>query len=200
MLSSLYKAHDPLAAEFFRTCRHEFFYGKQFLLLYEALKAGEPSREGRVTLSSKNRRPTATDAQSLYGFRPRHEDTFFVSPWEFVQWFWALRLKCPSASYPYSKWTSTGRMKRSEMSTGPNMVAGEDYEFDFAKIRSMAGVYAFPNGKDVFDEAVPDKYKLFRLNWILRWRTRPMVPCAETRLFPVGEAAKMHAPSSSPSI
>ena len=28
MLTSLYKANDALTAEFFRTCRHEFFFGK----------------------------------------------------------------------------------------------------------------------------------------------------------------------------
>ena len=36
MLTSLFKPHDPLAAEFFRTCHHEFFIGKQFLSLYDA--------------------------------------------------------------------------------------------------------------------------------------------------------------------
>ena len=44
MLSSLYKAHDPLAAELFRTFRHDKSFGKQFLALYDALQGRRKSR------------------------------------------------------------------------------------------------------------------------------------------------------------
>ena len=183
MLTSLYKAHDPLAAEFFRTCRHEFFFGKQYLKLYDALRTDEPSRESRVTLSSKTCRRTATDAESVYGFRPNHPDTFYVSPWEFVQWFEGIRLKAPSASYPYSKWTLAGKMKQAGAGS-EEMVAGEDYEFDFAKIESMVGVYAFPDSKVAFDGAAQGSYDTFRSNWILMRRLRPKVPCTENTPLP----------------
>ena len=52
MLTSLYKPHDPLAAEFFRSSRHEFFFGKQYLALYDSLHGmatkgrARPSRGG----------------------------------------------------------------------------------------------------------------------------------------------------------
>ena len=80
MLTSLHKPHDPLAAEFFRTCRHEFFFGKQYLALYDALMDNEPLLESSVKLPSRVARKTATDAQSLYGFRPSHPETFYMSP------------------------------------------------------------------------------------------------------------------------
>ena len=37
MLASQYKPHDPLAAEFIRTFRHQNFAGKQYLDRYDAL-------------------------------------------------------------------------------------------------------------------------------------------------------------------
>ena len=36
-LASLYNPQDPLAAEFIRTCRHQFFYGHSFLQRLERL-------------------------------------------------------------------------------------------------------------------------------------------------------------------
>ena len=41
LLSSRYKPHDELAAEFIRTFRHTFFHGLYFVKRYEALKTGE---------------------------------------------------------------------------------------------------------------------------------------------------------------
>lgn len=45
MLSSMYKAHDELAAEFLRTCRHEQFLGCKFLELYDGMASEEGLRE-----------------------------------------------------------------------------------------------------------------------------------------------------------
>ena len=53
ILTSLHNPPDPLAAEFFRTCRHEFFFGKQYLALYDALNDNEPFRESTVKLPSR---------------------------------------------------------------------------------------------------------------------------------------------------
>ena len=130
MLTSLYKANDALAAEFFRTCRHELFFGKQYLEVYESMLRKEASRETTVRLSKKSAQRTAIDAQSVYGFRPQHPDTWYLSPWEFCQWFKAIALKCPSDSYPYSKWTTSGTKKR--LAKEPEaLVAGEDCVTDW---------------------------------------------------------------------
>ena len=159
------------------------FFGKQHLKLYDALGAGDTSRESNITQSSKTCRRTLTDAESAYGFRPSHPDTFYVSPWEFVQWFKAIQLKMPSSSYPYSVWTPAGKKKRA-CADDESLVAGEDYVFDFAWIESKAGVYAFPESKIVFDGSAPNSYAAFRSSWILQRRLRPMVPCAENTPLP----------------
>ena len=189
MLTSLYKPHDPLAAEFFRTCRHEFFFGKQFVALYDAMRAKQAPRDASVALSKNTARATATDAESLYSFRPNHPDTFYVSAWEFPQWFKALQLKCPSHNYPFSKWTPAGR-KKLAANDSEAMVAGEDYVFDFQKIGRMTGVYAYPEGKYVFDGAVPTNYTSFQKSWILLRRLRPMVPCPENTPLPSRRISK----------
>ena len=178
-----------LAAEFFRTCRHEFFFGKQFVALYDAMRAKQAARDASVALSKNAARATATDAESLYSFRPNHPDTFYVSAWEFPQWFKALQLKCPSHNYPYSKWTPAGRKKRAA-NDSEAMVAGEDYVFDFQKIGRMTGVYAYPEGKYVFDGAVPTNYTSFQKSWILLRRLRPMVPCPENTPLPSRRISK----------
>ena len=154
MLTSLYKANDALAAEFFRTCRHEFFFGKQYLDVYESMLRKEALCETTVRLSTKRAQKTATDAQSLYGFRPQDPDTWYLSPWEFCQWFKAVALKCLADGFPYSKWTAAGNQKRFA-GNSEALVVGEDYVFDWSKVKSTAGLHAFPEGKCVFDGAVP---------------------------------------------
>ena len=137
MLSALHQPHDVLAAEFFRTCRHEFFFGKQFLRLFDSAAAGADPRDAALTISRNSRKRASTDSESVYGFRPRHPDTWHVSPWDFCQWFKAIPLRCPSPWYEYSKWTAAGKRK---FKNKEPLVAGEDYAFDFAKIRKAAGV------------------------------------------------------------
>ena len=87
MLSSMYKAHDELAAEFLRTCRHEQLLGCKLLELYDGMASEEGLRETISSLSKHSRRTAKTDSQSVYGYRPQHPDTWFLSPWEFCQWF-----------------------------------------------------------------------------------------------------------------
>ena len=86
LLSSRYKPHDPLAAEFIRTFRHQNFPGKFFLDRYEALAAGKHEMDVRVLLPKQAAGKGIVDMVSLYGFRPRDSPCFFLSPWEFVQW------------------------------------------------------------------------------------------------------------------
>ena len=90
----------------------------------------------------------------MYGFRPQHPDTWYLSPWEFCQWFKAIALKCPSDGFPYSKWTASGAKKRLAKEPEP-LVPGEDYVFDWSKVTSTAGVYAFLDEQCVFAGAAP---------------------------------------------
>ena len=191
MLSALYRPHDVLAAEFFRTCRHEFFFGKQMLGLYDACVAQDESRVATMKVSSNTRRKMVTDAESVYGFRPCHSDMWYLSPWEFCQWFKAIPLRPPSADVgqSYSKWTPAGKQKLRDKFVGA-LEPGIDYVFDFAKIQRTGGVYAYPQGKDVYHETAPETYTSFRENWILIRRTRPMVPCPEDTPLPNRRVSK----------
>ena len=67
MLSSMYKAHDELAAEFLRTCRHEQLLGCKFLELYDGMASEEGLRETTFASSKHSRRTAKTDSQSVYG-------------------------------------------------------------------------------------------------------------------------------------
>ena len=74
MLSSMYKAHDELAAEFLRTCRHEQFLGCKFLDLYDGMVSEEGLRAPIFSLPRHSRKTAKTDSQTVYGYRPQHPD------------------------------------------------------------------------------------------------------------------------------
>jgi hypothetical protein len=86
LLSSRYKPHDPLAAEFVRTFRSQNFNGKFYLERCEALWKKESLVDVRVLLPKNAAGKGAVDVVSLYGFRSTEPDLCFLSPWEFVQW------------------------------------------------------------------------------------------------------------------
>ena len=112
MLNSMHRAHDPLAAEFIRTFRHEFFFGYQLLQRYEHVRDQTSTQSVSILLPKSKFGQDTTDFASLYGFRPRHPDTYFLSPWEFCQWFEGVGLQPPSAWFDLSKWTAEGARKK----------------------------------------------------------------------------------------
>ena len=74
---------------------------------------------------------------TVYGFRPPAPDLFYLSPWEFCQWFYAERILEPSEGYPYSKWTSAGEKKQKSNKKQKEELAyvrGVDYQPDIEKI------------------------------------------------------------------
>ena len=97
MLAASHKPHDPLAAEFVRTFRHEHFYGRQLLARYEHVRDNVAQQQVSVLLPKSRAGRESTDLASLYGFRPAHPNVFFLSAWEFCQWFKAISLQPPSA-------------------------------------------------------------------------------------------------------
>ena len=107
LLADKYKASDVLSAEFIRTCRHEFFYGKPLLQRHEALQNHDATITMSVLLPRKKDVTATVDFPSVYGFRPPHPDVFYLSPWEFTQWFKSIPLQIPNTGNKLSKWTET---------------------------------------------------------------------------------------------
>eukprot|EP00973_Karenia_brevis_P059962 8344134-Karenia_brevis.AAC.1 len=52
-----------------------------------------------ILLPKANMNQMFFDEVALYGFRSSHPDVFFLSPWEFTQWFKPHQLKPSSKSY-----------------------------------------------------------------------------------------------------
>ena len=124
LLASRYKPHDSLAAEFIRTFRHQNFPGKFFLDRFEALSQGKKEMDVRVVLPKNAAGKGVVDVVSLYGFRPKLVDLFYLSPWEFVQWVQPVRLRPPGADYYLTKWTPAGKNKQG---SGEAMEPGVDF-------------------------------------------------------------------------
>ncbi len=183
MLASLHKANDPLAAEFIRTFRHEFFFGRQLLQRYEHLRDGGSAQTVSLLVPKHPGPANATDFASLYGFRPCHPDVFFLSPWEFCQWFSGVSLRAPSASFELAKWTKAGAQKIKAGNTG-NLQPLIDYEFDDAMLHRINGFYRFPTAAEAFKGRAPEIYLRFRSLWCLQKRLFPLVPCPEGTPLP----------------
>ena len=67
MLSSQWKPHDPLAAEFIRTFRHQNFGGKWYLDRYDALSEKKSLLDIRFLLPRNADGEDVPDQVSLYG-------------------------------------------------------------------------------------------------------------------------------------
>ena len=111
MLASQYKPHDPLAAEFIRTFRHQHFFGKYYLDRYDALYEQKKNVDIRVQMPRHGLGENVPDLVALYGYRSLDPNLFFLSPWEFCQWYKPHRLRPPSDNYPWTKFTAEGRVR-----------------------------------------------------------------------------------------
>ena len=99
-LSAKYNPRDALAAECIRTCREETFHGRDFLLLVEAVAQKAELQEAKTILPSAKSFALPLDIPSMYGFRPCTPSLWYLSPWEFTQWFHKERLP-PKLSIRY---------------------------------------------------------------------------------------------------
>ena len=184
LLSSRYKPHDPLAAEFIRTFRHQNFPGKFFLDRYDALTAKLSQVDVRIILPKQAVGKGVVDVVSLYGFRPPNSDVFFLSPWEYVQWLRAERLRRPSAEYNWTKWTAAGKSKFANKGASADFMPGEDFVLNEDVLKKEPLVYTFPEAAQLFQGQAPATYAQFRQTWLLRKRQRPLVPAPEVCPMP----------------
>ena len=179
MLSSQYKPHDPLAAEFIRTFRHQHFNGKCYLDRYDAVCEKKKTVDITVLLPRNGLGQDVPDQVSLYGFRDVVPDMFFLSPWEFCQWYYPHRLRAPSATYDWTKLTARGKARlEQEERKDIKWVPGTDFVMAEEKIAADSSLFPYPPWQRFFSHETL-AYSKFRQTWILRRRLVPMVPCPE---------------------
>ena len=124
MLASQYKAHDPLSAEFVRSFRIQHFHGKHFLDRYDALESKASKVDVRLLLPRAGGSQEAIDQVAAYGFRSNDPNLFYLSPWEFCQWFIVHKLRAPSQNYNLTHLASLGeaKAKRKMLATNQNLI------------------------------------------------------------------------------
>ena len=145
-----------------------------YLSRYESLRQQE-YEELPVALPKGSSRKDISDDVSLYGFRGTHADMFFLSPWEFWQWFFEERLLPPRRGYPYTVLTETGKTKMDiPFNKRPSLDPGIDYVLNEKWVQSATWLYPFP--KRHIDEEPASPLCLLRHTWILVKRMRPVVP------------------------
>jgi len=145
LLATRFKKHDELSAEFIRTFRHREFPGKNYLQRYHAIKH-EVQQEVSIFIPKGPFDKTVSDDVSLYGFRPCHPNTFFLSPWMFWQWFFAHKLRPPAHGYHLTQLTEAGseKMKLPQADRQPLELA-VDFVVNDSFIKKHDAFYAFPD-------------------------------------------------------
>jgi hypothetical protein len=125
------------------------------------------------------------DEVAFYGYRPCHVDLFFLSPWEFTQWFKPERLRVPSIDYKWSKWTKDGKDKvKAAPGQKIRFVPYEDYILNLQTIKENSQIHVYPPSQVLFSGAAPQKYERFRHSWLLIRRQRPVIPCPQQTPLP----------------
>ena len=153
MLASQYKPHDPLPVEFIRTFRHQHFSGKYFLDRYEALCANKSSTDIRALMPKCGYGGDVADQVALYGFRSLQPTLFFLSPWEFCQWYAPHRLRAPGPKYNWTKFTAAGR-QRLNLEKGQKIKwqPGVDFVLNEEVLAPASHCFPYPPWKIFFDK------------------------------------------------
>ena len=110
------------------------------------------------------------DVATLYGFRSTDPRLYYMSPWEFTQWWEPMCTKRPSRFYDHTMWLRNADYERAE--------PGVDYVIK-PKMFEHEDIYVFPQRPKA---GVP--YERFRHTWFLKRRLKPFVPCPENTPLP----------------
>ena len=155
-----------------KTSRTEAFFGREYLSLVETLNDNKIAQKKAQFMevdnrNSRKRKITLRDVAVLYGQRPKHQDVWHLSPYEFLM-YWKPEL----ARYPTSvKDLERGGRHVTMTPCGLQKLIDEDANL-------IPGVdYVIKNG-GVDWLAYPDcgSTKSFRHTWILIRRRRPVTP------------------------
>ena len=112
-LAGNYHKHDVLQAEFYRTSMAKQFLGGNILRELRTQKKETSPEKTQCTFFRK--RPGYTKKKEgfeaawvdKYGFRGDHPAFYYLSPWEFVQWWYWDRLRSPTTDNR-TEWTEAG--------------------------------------------------------------------------------------------
>ena len=106
-----------MQAEFYRTSNFQQFLGGNILRLLRAQKKQSLSEITHCTFFRKRvgyeKRKEGFEApwEAKYGFRGDHPAFYYLSPWEFTQWWYCDRLGPPSTDVR-TEWTEAGKEYR----------------------------------------------------------------------------------------
>ena len=181
-LSAKFHATDKLAAEFVRTCREETFPGRKFLERVEGIAAQADKIEVNILLPAAARATPPLDVVSVYGFRPQHPALWYLSPFEFVQWFIVHKLRAPGKDYALTMLTAEGRAKRKEGSS--DLVVCEDFVPNEKVIGQQPHLFMLPQCSAIFAGPPRVHYEKLRSSWLIVRRGSPVVPCPTNTVMP----------------
>ena len=112
-LASNFRHDDVMNAEFYRTSHFKQFYGGNILRLLRSWKASSPQPESKHLFIRKRvgytKKHDVWDASTehKYGYRGDNPAFYYLSPWEFCQWWIVDRLKSPTSD-KRTEWTEEG--------------------------------------------------------------------------------------------
>ena len=163
-------------AETFRTSQTEGFFGKEYLKVVETLNDQRASVQSAsfCEIDARNprrRRVTIRDVAMLYGQRPKHDDIWHLSPYEFVMYWEPVMCSYPlkaddehiRENQHHVSLTIEGREKLGQEGTN-ELIPGKDYQ-----VKEEGGTSWLPFPKSNGTEH-------FRHTWVLVKRKRPRTP------------------------
>jgi hypothetical protein len=178
-LAANFNEKDAKSAEFIRTFRTQHFCGAALLhrLSAETKKQTEIfSRVSKVPFRSawgRKKNMPSNSFEELYGFRGHDERFYYLSPWEFTMW-WRVEVLSPPNVYetaevsPRTKWTKAGveywaAAKSNFQAPAPKAL------LHYVVVPATGGEQYVCYPEDV-------ELEVFRNQWVMVRRTRPMVP------------------------
>ena len=172
------KENAVTSAESFHTCQTEAFFGREYVDMVQRVNDGATIERkacfGEIDMRNpRKKKVTFRHVATLYGQRPKRDEVWYLSPYEFVT-YWEPKL----LSYPLRREDSANKCHHAHLTaSGKDKLAQKtdaDVEnelipgIDYTVKDGIAGVWLpFPD--------IPSTQH-FRHTWILQRRRRPKAP------------------------
>ena len=151
------------------------FQRASILAKFEALAKLQERMDIKTLLPHIDTGAPPLDVVSMYGFRPKVPDLWYLSPWEFTAAFFCHQLQPPSATYQWTEWTKEGRRKRQQ--DGDKVIPGTDYRMRADVLKTTTCIFQLPASTDVFAGPPRVSYESIWQTWVIVKRVVPVVPC-----------------------